>query len=299
MNNVQNFEGHVYLDISNPFVAWNVSRGGFVSADVLHANGGLSEDSIPLSPWSESLFRPNNKARLRTELRLEALRKEQFPKEVSRLSGIFVFGCLEDISVLWETKGWGGHFEDINLADVGAQPIAASKLDANWIPMLLDGDETQASVWRKNAQSYWKGESKPGQDPIWETIVSGGIAIWGTGVKDRGLATVKKMYPETEMAWSYSELAFDVGSLDGIIAPIAVFKDDKIEIECQFRFFDGQDRRFRRDLSNGMTGQSGRIRRFPENLDISFPPITNRVSSERSYSYDPARLMRDLGLPPD
>ena len=292
----QKFEGHVYLDISNPFVAWNVSRGAFASADILHANGGFSEASIPLSPWSEALFRPGNGSKLAVEFNLEAMRKASFPNEVSRLSGIFLFDCVEDVAALWETKGWGAHFEESNLADVGVQAIAASKLDANWIPMLVGRDGTLASDWQEKAHAYWNGESVPDSTPIWETIVSGGITIWGTDLKNRGLAKVRESYPQSETARCYSEMAFDLGSLDGIIAPVAVLKGDNLEIECRFRFVDGANRGFREKLSRGVEGRSGRTCRFPADLEFAFPPITNAVSREPSYRVDPAKLMRSAGL---
>ncbi|MBB3995215.1 hypothetical protein GGR95_002867 [Sulfitobacter undariae] len=161
---------HVYLDIWNPFVAWNVSRGGFASADVLLTNRGFSETSIPLSPWSEALFRAGNESKLVVEFKLEVMRREHFPKEVSRLSGILLFACIEDVAALWKTKGWGAHFEDKNLADVGVQATATSKLDANWMSMLVCRDGTLASDWQAKARAYWNGESALNSTPIWETI---------------------------------------------------------------------------------------------------------------------------------
>ncbi|VCU61708.1 hypothetical protein EPIB2_785 [Tritonibacter mobilis] len=292
----QKFEGHVYLDISNPFVAWNVSRGTFASADILHANGGFSEASIHLSPWSEALFRPGNESKLAVEFNLEAMRREHFPKEVSRLTGIFLFACIEDVAALWETKGWGAHFEDSNLADVGVQAIATSKLDANWMPKLVRRDGTLASDWQAKARAYWSGESAPNGTPIWETIVSGGVSIWGTDLKVRELAKVKESYPQSETARCYSEMAFDLGSLDGIIAPVAVLKGDSLEIEGRFRFVDGASRGFREALSRGVKGCSGRTYRFPEDLEFAFPPIMNAVSREPSYRVDPLKLMRSSGL---
>ncbi|MEP5155658.1 hypothetical protein [Planktotalea sp.] len=292
----QKFEGHVYLDISNPYVAWNVSRGGFASADILEANGGFSEGSIPLTPWSESLFRPENGSKLAVEFKLEAMRRKHFPDEVSRLSGIFLFACIEDVAALWETRGWGAHFEESNLADVGVQAIAASKLDANWIPMLVGSDGTLVSDWQEKANAYWNGKSVPDSTPIWETIMSGGITIWGTDLKNRGLAKVKESYPQAETAWCYSEMACDVGSLDGIIAPVAFAVDHKLKIECRFRFVDGASRCFREKLSIGVKGRSGRIHRFAEDLEFAFPPITNTVSLEPSYRVDPVELMRNAGL---
>lgn len=292
----QKFEGHVYLDIANPFVAWNVSRGGFASANRLNAGGGFSEDSLLLSPWSEALFRAGNESKLKVEFKLETMRIAHFPKEVSRLSGIFVFACVEDVAVLWEKKGWGAHFEDANLADVGIHATATSTLDANWIPMLVDSDGTLASDWRAKARAYWNGESAPDSTPIWETLVSGCITIWGTDLKDRGSAIIERQYPQSETAYSYSKMAFDLGSFDGIVAPVAVLKDGDLEIECRFRFVDGANRYFRQELSRGVIGQSGRSYKFAEDREFAFPQITNTVSSERSYRVDPAELMRCAGL---
>ena len=292
----QEFEGHVYLDITNPFVAWNVSRGGFCSSNVLHFNGGFSENSIPLSPWSESLFRQGNELKLEVEFRLEALRKKEFPEAVSRLAGIFVFGCVEDVAAFWASEGWGSHFEDANLADCGVQAHVVSRLDANWIPVMIDGDGKLASDWQTKARQYWNGDCVPGQVPIWETLVSGGITIWSTDLKDKGLAEIKRSFPEVKTARYYSEMAFDVGSLDGIAAFVAVVIEDHLEIECRFRFVDGQDMSFRRDLSRGIEGQSGTIHRFPENRNFSFPAIKNRVYSGSSYSFNLKQFIHDLGL---
>lgn len=289
-------EMHVYLDIANPYVAWNVSVGGFASADVLLENGGFSKTSIPLSPWSEALFRAGNEPKLEVEFKLEAMRREHFPNEVSRLTGIFLFACIEDVAALWETKNWGAHFEDNNLADVGVQAFATSKLDANWIPTLVCRDGKLASDWQEKGWAYWSGESAPDSTPIWETIVSGHVTIWGTDLKDRGLATIKRQYPLSETAWSYSEMAFDLGSLDGIVAPVAVLKDGDLEIECRFRFVDGANRHFRQELSRGVIGQSGRSYNFAEDQVFSFPQVKNTISPERSYRVDPAELMRSAGL---
>jgi hypothetical protein len=290
------FEGHLYLDVSSPFVAWNVSRGGFTSADILSANGGFSKDSTPLSPWSEALFRPGNESRLKVELRLEALRKKHYPNEVSRLSGIFLFACVEDVAALWGTKGWGAHFEDANLSDVGVQAVATSKLDANWIPMLVDSGGAHVSDWQAKARAYWNGEIAPGGEPIWETLVSGGVTIWGTDLKNRGLAIVEEFDPQAKTAWRYSEIAFDISSLDGIVAPVALIKEDMLEIECRFRFVDGRDRLFRRELSKGKKGHSGIIHRFPEDIEFTFPQITTTVSREHSYRVETVELMRNAEL---
>jgi hypothetical protein len=288
----QQFEGHVYLDISNPFVAWNVSRGGFVSADVLAANGGLSENSLLLSPWSEPLFREGNELKREVDFRLETLRKAEFAGEVSRLACIFIFGSVEDAAAVWDTSGWGARFDPANLADCGVQARAVSRLDANWIEQMVDGDGRLANDWEAKARSYWSGCPVPDQEPVWETMVSGEITIWGTDLKDRGLAILKEQYPHAETAWCYSELAFDIGSLDGIAAPIAVAHEDRINIEIRFRFVDGQDANFRRELALGKLGHSGKIRHFPETRCFQFPPIKNRVSSECSYSFDLRQLLR-------
>jgi hypothetical protein len=292
----QEFEGHIYLDISNPFVAWNVSRGGFVSADILFPNGGFTQNSIPLSPWSESRFRQGNEHRLESEIRLETLRQKEFPEAVSRLSGIFVFRSIEDLAPLWALEGWGGHFEDTNLADCGVQANAISRLDSNWITEIMDGDGRLASDWQTMARQYWSGDCLPGKTPIWETIVSGGVTIWGTDLKARAQAEITRLYPQSSAAIWYSRIAFEVQSLDGVAALVAVANEDYLEIDCRFRFVDGQNRIFRCNLSRGKIGMSNRFLRFPKDLTVSFPPITNRVSSESSYRFSLERFIRDPGL---
>jgi hypothetical protein len=155
-----------------------------------------------------------------------------------------------------------------------------SKLDANWISKMIESDGRLASGWKNMARSYWRGDCVAEEFPIWETLVSGEITVWGTDLKDRGLDVIRRSYPDSEIAWCYSERAFDVRSLDGIVAPIAIDNEGCLEIEHRFRFIDGQNNGFRKKLSSGQLGQSGYLRSFPENLSFQFPNLTNQIGSE-------------------
>lgn len=178
---------HACIDIDHPVVAWAAYRGVLVSAQ-----SGHEYPQCPVSVMMAGMLKHRNRTRLLNEFSIERVRQLRHAECVSRLTGMYFF---EDPSVLESAADWGGHFHSEYLAELGLLPGATiSRHDANWITFApLDHVGALMSVdW---ADAYWAGEAFPGRAPIWELIVNGRAAVYGTGLRARAYANLKAKFP--------------------------------------------------------------------------------------------------------
>lgn len=271
MSQYEEFEGHVYLDVTNATVAWNVSRGCYCSANIIMANAEFGENCMPLSFAAKSHF--GNTNRLAAEFAIEQVRRREFPEAVSRLMGIFVFGSVEDARAVRDAEGWPSHVKNENLTDCGVQACRKSRVDANWIPLIFDQNDNLTDDSIGFVRRYWQGEEAPGKLPVWETLVSGCLTLWGTDVKDRALSELRQYFSGSQHAWNYSEICFDVGSFDGTFVPVAVPDRQNLTIEDRFIIEDFDRQSFRDELRQGKLGMSGKLRRFGDFDSIKWPKL--------------------------
>ena len=98
------FHGYVYLNIDNPFVAWETYRGVLVSA----SRAG-PEDWPPVSPMFANLIWYRDSARITNEFIIETARTVVAPAKVSRLLGMYFFKDLNlSVHDMSHVDGVGG-----------------------------------------------------------------------------------------------------------------------------------------------------------------------------------------------
>lgn len=205
MPTVKAFQAFAYLDIDHPVVAWGAYRGVLVSA---HAEARLPK--APVSMMFAGIVQHQNNARLHNEFRIEHVRAERFPHQVSRLTGMYFF---TDGGQAESALEWGGHFRSENLAELEVRPVRpCSMVDANWITHAeVDGNgriDPAATKWIEN---YWAGE--PFSDsPVWETIVDGRAVIFGTDLRQRAYNLVARAFSNALDTLEIARLAATVGS---------------------------------------------------------------------------------------
>ena len=176
------------IDIDHPMVAWSVYRGVLVSAQA-----GNENPKCPISVMLAGMLKYRNSSRLGNELVIERVRQLKYPSQVSRLVGMYFF---EDQSAFEAAKEWGGHFSSEYQAELGLLPEATvNRHDANWITHApLDNSGCLRSIdW---IDQYWSGEPFPNRTPVWELIVEGRAAVYGTELRERAYTTIKAEFPE-------------------------------------------------------------------------------------------------------
>ncbi len=269
------FEGFAFFDLENPLVAWNVVRGVYYSADHLQNNGAASAISVAMA----GLLRNCSPNRISSEFSLEAFRAENYPNEVSRLQGLFVFDDIESVAEVWDGEIWGSHFCSENLSDVGVYAAKSSRLDSNWISNIMKDDCALTSGWEDMAHAYWQAKVFQDTRPIWENIVQGAVTIWGIDLKQRAIDEIRKYWPNSLKLLEYSANAAALGSYDGIVSPISIYDGYKINIDYRIRMVDATDESFCNKLSELRKSGDTRVARFTDSLDLVCPDFT-------CYSFD-------------
>lgn len=233
----ETFEGFVYLDIDkHPMVAWNTVRGTFCSADCLGEDVTQSAMSLSMT----NMLKGYSWNRMRSELAIEAVRKRYHPEQVSRLRGIFVFDDVESVSKMWYGGGWGEHFNDEYLTDVGIASDRSSRVDANWITEIFDTNCVLNHDWFEKTNKYWAGEPHPIKEPIWERIVEGWATIWGAELKQSALAEIYRYWPKSIKLLEYSCNAAAIGSNDGISYSLANINNNFLDVAFYLRLIDAK-----------------------------------------------------------
>lgn len=95
----QQFKARVYMNYNNPCVVWNIARG------VIHTLDSIDNNSNILSTFMAYLLAEKKLDRFFSELYLDAIRKEYYPNEVSRLRGFFYFQILKVSMLLKKIVG--------------------------------------------------------------------------------------------------------------------------------------------------------------------------------------------------
>lgn len=195
---------HAYLNIRDPFVAWEVAIGRFCSADNLQ-----SDEVFSLSLRQFSLFRRYSQDRALTsqfkkELRLEKIRSERYPQLPSRLRGIFLFDNRADAeaaALRWD----GSHFDPTYLTEVEMIPERQARLDSEWITSNLLSNREDSWI-----DSYWCGEVY-GERPLREVICSGVGSILNMDLRNRAYQEIMRLFPRSVPLLSIACIAFNLG----------------------------------------------------------------------------------------
>ena len=200
-------DGHVFLDVSRPYVAWATYRGVLITPP----NERTSTERF-LSWWQTDLHR--NSPFIRREAALEEVRRRKFPENISRLNGFFCFPDLGNAKRA--SQIWNGHFTLENLAEVNLEGARGrDRLDSNWITFADPHKTLPTDEWLTR---YWQGEQYPGKEPIWETLVEGRVSVLGTELRTKAYELVKSIWPESLMLLEISRLGAWIGSNIGCIS---------------------------------------------------------------------------------
>ncbi|MET0559839.1 MAG: hypothetical protein ABW065_14420 [Solirubrobacterales bacterium] len=203
---------HAFLDVNDPFVAWQVYRGAVVSSANAHATS--------LSLWTAEYLRALSEGDTRqrwfeTELAIEQLRVRAYPRVVSRLRGFFAFP--DRLSAVRAAEAWPGRrFDPAYLAELFVLDGARiSRHDSNWISR--ESAATDGS-W---IDAYLAGE-QGGRHPIWELLVDGRAVVFGTELRERAYETVRQAWPDSLALLEIARLGGELGSDLGLIAPMVL-----------------------------------------------------------------------------
>lgn len=235
-----NFEGFVYLNIDNPMVAWNTTRGNYCSPACLQPNEPRSLVSFNMA----GLLASHAGDRLQSEMAIEKVRLEYYPEEVSRLSGFFVFDDVESVAELWIDQDWGWHFRDEYLTDIGVSADRRTRVDARWITKIMDFDCKLVDGAEGMIHKYWGGEPHPDTHPIWENLVEGWATVWGTELREKALIELKAFWPNSIKLLEYSANAARLESADGMILPVSVYRDGSLHVDYMVRMVEATNPEF-------------------------------------------------------
>ena len=231
------------IDIDHPMVAWNAYRGVLVSAQA-----GNEYPKCPISVMLAGMLKNRNSPRLCNELAVERVRQLRYPSQVSRLVGMYFF---EDQSGFEAAKEWGGHFSSDYQAELGLLPEATvSRHDANWITYAPfdSAGFLKSAHW---ADPYWSGEPFPNRAPIWELIVDGRAAVYGTELRERAYAIIKAEFPECLTVLELGRISALLGSdLGQISSWLTQATEGEFSLNYNIDMKDAQNSKFLEKVRN-------------------------------------------------
>lgn len=200
----------MYLNIDLVPVAWTAYRGVLMTV----CNFGTKEFR-PLSYWPLRLLKEQCRTRFQKELRLEEIRREFYPHQVSRMHGLYVWGD-QDSAVRGQQR-WGTvagtHFQPNYLVKLSVTYSALSRVDTTWIDEFLLPDSISPDEGNVDwMHSYWRGDPCPTGDPLWEYIVEGRGVIWGTALRSKAYEIVRQHAPLSLGQLELGRIATEVGS---------------------------------------------------------------------------------------
>ncbi|HCP77532.1 MAG: hypothetical protein CML16_17235 [Pusillimonas sp.] len=288
--NEEQFAGFMYLDVDDPLVAWNTYRGCVISASQVHKNGFPNALSVSCARHLRDRFLN----RFATEITLDRLRATEFPAAISRLTGLFVFAD-PDSALNAADASWGGHIENTYLTDVGVQSKKRTVVDANWIPQLMDDDDSLATDWQDMARLYWSGQPFPGTNPpIWESIVDGSATIWGLDLRQRAYSTLQRSQPKSLSMLEVARAAAHVGSDFGHVSACLVLKGNAITVSYTMDARDGSSDSFLAKLEEVKKNHPDQINW--QDLRALSQPGEARFLDLRAYTQTIA--LKDISLNP-
>ncbi len=166
----ENFiKAFIYLDISNPFVCWNICHGIICSP-------GSVQDLLG-DPQIYSVFFRNkliNKKNLDFELSMEAIRAKEFSNKNPRLNSLYFFETKKEALM---AENLISSFKREYLKEVLVYNKSISKYDMNWITYKEKDSVKNDINW---IRKYWNGEVCPISKygiPIWECLTNQPLII--------------------------------------------------------------------------------------------------------------------------
>lgn len=217
-------QAFAFLDLEHPPVAWAVMRGLLVSVKDVSPIESKGFVSFMLAGMIEN----ENNRRMFNEFVIEWIRATNFPKNVSRLQGMYFFRTRAEAEARIGDERWPSYFRYENLLEVELHLLEPpTVVDANWItfaPRERDGRIRKGDLnW---ITRYWNGE--PYNDaPVWELICNGTAVVPDTDVRRRCFARVKEVFPHAHIPVLMARLAGEAGSRGGLITPFLLREDEE------------------------------------------------------------------------
>lgn len=216
---------HVYcfLDLEHPAVAWAVMRGMLVSADY-----AASPAPGFISFMQAGIIGSLNSRRLFNELLLETVRQNFFPRQVSRLRGMFFFRSRDEAEARIGDPEWPLYFEPKNLLELElCYEKTFTDVDANWITYApVDEDGRTPITDLQWGHRYWAGETY-NDSPVWERIAKGVALVLDEQVRRRCYDYVLGLFPASHIPILMARLAAEAGTRGGLISPFLQRLDEK------------------------------------------------------------------------
>ncbi len=225
---------YIYLNVEDPFVAWQVYRAAVVSSAIVHESA--------LSLWMTGYLRelsqgPERKGRFEAEWAIEQIRQRENPGAVSRLRGFFAFPDELSAQRAAERR-LSRRFDRRFLAEVRiADDARLSRHDSEWITHNLDAPDVS---WIRN---YLAG-TPHGKHPIWELLVEGKALVCGTALREQAYETVRRTWPDSMTLLEIARLGGELGSDLGLIAPMLSDTGDGLEVVYCINMVDAEDDEF-------------------------------------------------------
>lgn len=189
-----------YLNIDNPFVAWEVAIGRIASLEALPCLQD-QEKRWFLTQWQYSRLKnafysnPLNKIPLKNEYKIEHIRHHYYPDKVSRLRGSFFFKSKEDAINIVTCYGWKGfnpnHLSEVELYYNSDNDI--SFYDSTWFSMkamdIMHEDDIKSYL--ENV-TYWGEDSNPATE-----ILAYGLGfVLNKALMQKAYNMIKARYPD-------------------------------------------------------------------------------------------------------
>lgn len=226
-----------YIDIHDPFVAWEAAIGRICSADHLEREQVYSLSLRQFALLKNYASSKKVAAQIRNELRLEGVRASRFAELPSRLRGVFLFNSIEDARGAQGRLGWNGrHFNHHFLSEIEMVPALEARLDSEWISSNLaaEGDAS----WMDR---YWQGDVY-GERPLEEVICSGVGAILNKELRERAYRRVMASFPKAVPLLRVACVAFWLGYPRAAqIVPCLCANGTKVRAEHRLNMSDFRD----------------------------------------------------------
>lgn len=179
---------YAYVNIDHPMVAWEVAIGRIKSI----CDGQDSDFGVSL--WFYSLIQKYIKdpdaSRVNNEFKLENIRQQHFPNQVSRLRGVYFFESKEMANIA--LKRWGLNHHKKYVTKVNFSGNNYSYVDSEWITDYLHGDDDE---WM---HKYWSGETL-GIKPLTEVLASGIGIILDNDFRIKAYEKIISQWPTTSI----------------------------------------------------------------------------------------------------
>lgn len=220
---------YAFLDIDDPFVAWESSIGR-ISSVKRDSVKLMKNDIIPISLWFYRSLLYGNKDKLYYEKKIDEVRKKYFPNEVSRIKSIYFFKSIEEAiyaSRIWFNKNNCKDY--ISEIDFNEEKISGP-FDANWYEFL--SSYMECNDFESLTRQYWNGEICPyfdNQKPVFEMLGEGYGKILNVDLVEKAQEKILSLYPDASLFMVLGYVGYNICDILHAAQVIPVIsRDEKV-----------------------------------------------------------------------